>query len=125
MIIGILAALFCYTAVVFLKQKLSYDDSLDAFGVHGIGGMVGVLATGLFASKLVNPDGNNGLFLGNPGQFGQQAMAAGVVVVYCAIATALLLKVVDLLFGLRVNDEEEVIGLDHTQHRESAYTLLD
>ena len=125
MLIGLMAGMVCYSAVVFVKQKFTYDDSLDAFGVHGIGGMIGMLATGLFAQKLINGAGNNGLFFGNAGQFGAQAVAIGVVVVYSVVLTFILLKVVDLLLGLRVNDEEELIGLDHTQHKESAYTLLD
>jgi Amt family ammonium transporter len=125
MLIGLMAGMVCYSAVVFVKQKFTYDDSLDAFGVHGIGGMIGMLATGLFAQKLINGAGNNGLFFGNAGQFGAQAVAIGAVVIYSVTLTFVLLKVTDLLLGLRVNDEEELIGLDHTQHKESAYTLLD
>jgi Amt family ammonium transporter len=123
--IGILASLFCYIAVVFVKQKFTYDDSLDAFGVHGIGGIVGMLATGLFARKFVNAAGNDGLFAGNFAFFREQALAVGAVILYSVALTYILLKIIDMLFGLRVNDEEEVMGLDHTQHRESAYTLLD
>jgi Amt family ammonium transporter len=125
MLIGIAAGMVCYSAVVFVKQKFTYDDSLDAFGVHGIGGMIGMLATGLFAQKLINGAGNNGLFFGNAGLFGTQAVAVVVVVAYSVTMTFILLKVVDKVLGLRVNDEEELIGLDHTQHKESAYTLLD
>ena len=125
MLIGLMAGMLCYSAVVFVKQKFTYDDSLDAFGVHGIGGMIGMLATGLFAQKLINGAGNNGLFFGNAGQLGTQAVAVVVVVAYSVTLTFVLLKVVDLVLGLRVNDEEELIGLDHTQHKESAYTLLD
>jgi Amt family ammonium transporter len=125
MAIGVLASLFCYTAVVFVKQKFTYDDSLDAFGVHGIGGMVGMLATGLFARKFINVAGNDGLFAGNFVFFREQALAVGAVILYSVALTYILLKLIDALFGLRVNDEEEVMGLDHTQHRESAYTLLD
>jgi Amt family ammonium transporter len=125
MAIGILAALVCYAAVVFVKQKFTYDDSLDAFGVHGVGGMVGMLATGIFARKFINPAGNDGLLAGNFAFFGQQALAVGVVILYSVAVTFILLKLVDVLCGLRVNDEDEVMGLDHTQHRESAYTLLD
>ena len=125
MAIGVLAALICYAAVVFIKQKFTYDDSLDAFGVHGIGGIVGMLATGLFARKFINAAGNDGLLAGNFAFFKEQALAVGVVILYSVAATYILLKIVDALCGLRVNDEEEVMGLDHTQHRESAYTLLD
>jgi ammonium transporter, Amt family len=124
-LIGFFAGMVCYSAVVFVKQKFTYDDSLDAFGVHGIGGMIGMLATGLFAQKLINGAGNNGLFFGNAGLLGTQAVAVGAVVVYSVTLTFVILKVIDLLIGLRVNDEEELIGLDHTQHKESAYTLLD
>ena len=125
MLIGIAAAIFCYWAVAVVKAKLAYDDSLDAFGVHGIGGIVGILATGLFASKLINPAGNDGLFFGNPGLFGTQALAVLVVAAYSAGMTFGLLKLVKVFCGLKVTDEEEVMGLDITQHEESAYTLLD
>jgi Amt family ammonium transporter len=125
MLIGIAAGAICYTLVVVIKQKFAYDDSLDAFGVHGIGGIIGVLMTGLLASKAINPAGSNGLFAGNASLFGIQALAVGVVVIFAIVMTFALLKLTDVLVGLRVEDEEEVIGLDHTQHRESAYTLLD
>jgi Amt family ammonium transporter len=124
-LIGIAAAGFCYTAVAIIKLKFSYDDSLDAFGVHGVGGAVGTLATGLLAQKIINPGGNNGLFFGNSSQFITQAIGVLAVVFYAIIVTFVLLKVLDLVMGLRVEDEEEVIGLDITQHEESAYTLLD
>lgn len=123
--IGIIAAFICYVAVAVVKLKFSYDDSLDAFGVHGIGGLVGTLAVGLFAQKIFNSAGNNGLLFGNPSQFGTQALASFVVIVYSVCITFALLKVLDATLGLRVTDEEEVIGLDITQHEESAYTLLD
>jgi Amt family ammonium transporter len=125
MLIGIMAGMICYSVVVFVKQKFTYDDSLDAFGVHGVGGMVGMLVTGLLAQKVINAGGNNGLFFGNAGLFGAQIVAVGAVVVYSILMTFALLKIIDLVLGLRVNDEDELIGLDHTQHKESAYTLLD
>jgi ammonium transporter, Amt family len=125
MLIGVAAGAVCYTLVVVIKQKFAYDDSLDAFGVHGIGGIIGVLMTGLLASKAINPAGNDGLFSGNASLFGVQALAVGAVAIFSIVMTFGLLKLTDLLVGLRVEDEEEVIGLDHTQHRESAYTLLD
>jgi Amt family ammonium transporter len=124
-LIGIAAGGICYTLVVVIKQKFAYDDSLDAFGVHGVGGIIGVLATGLLASRAINPAGNNGLFAGNASFFGIQVLAVGVVALFAIVMTFALLKLTDILVGLRVEDEEEVIGLDHTQHRESAYTLLD
>ena len=125
MLIGVAVAFVCYTAVAVIKLKLAYDDSLDAFGVHGVGGTLGALLTGLFAQKLINPAGNNGLFFGNPTQFGIQAIGVAATIVYSVIVTFILLKVVDAIVGLRVPDEEEVVGLDITQHEESAYTLLD
>jgi len=115
----------CFIAVTIIKGKLGYDDSLDAFGVHGIGGMIGALATGLFASKAVNAGGNNGLFFGNPAQFGIQAIAVLATIAYAVIMTVILLTILKAVMGLRVSDDEETIGLDHTQHKESAYTLLD
>ena len=124
-LIGILAAGVCYNAVAVIKLKLAYDDSLDAFGVHGIGGAIGAIATGLFAQKIFNPSGNDGLLFGNAAQFGTQLFGVIVVIIYSVSITYLLLKILDAIMGLRVTDEEEVIGLDITQHEESAYTLLD
>lgn len=123
--IGLLAGVVCYISVSVIKQRFGYDDSLDAFGVHGVGGMTGALATGLFAQKVVNGGGNNGLFFGNISQLGIQALSVLAVLVYAFAVTMLLLKILDLAMGLRVSEEDEVIGLDHTQHRESAYTLMD
>ena len=124
-LIGILVGMVCYTSVAVIKLKFGYDDSLDAFGVHGVGGTVGALATGLFAQKIINAAGNNGLFFGNPSQFVTQATAVLATMAYAVTVTFILLKVLDAVMGLRVEDEEEVIGLDITQHEESAYTLLD
>ena len=124
-IIGIIAAAVCYTAVAVVKLKFTYDDSLDAFGVHGVGGTVGVLATGLLAQKIYNPGGMNGLFFGNPSQFMVQSVGMIATLAYAITVTYIILKVLDFTMGLRVTDEEEVIGLDITQHEESAYTILD
>ena len=124
-LIGALVGFVCYSSVAVIKLKFGYDDSLDAFGVHGVGGTFGALATGLFAQKIVNAAGNNGLFFGNPGQFIVQATGVLATMVYAVVVTFILLKVLDAVMGLRVEDEEEVIGLDMTQHEESAYTLLD
>ena len=93
--------------------------------MHGVGGTVGALLTGLFAQKLINPAGNNGLLFGNPSQFGVQAIGVIATMAYSIAVTFILLKVLDFVMGLRVPDEEEVVGLDITQHEESAYTLLD
>ena len=123
--IGLIVAVVCYIAVAVVKQKLAYDDSLDAFGVHGVGGTVGALVTGLFAQKVINSGGADGLFFGNPHQFLVNAIAAGAVIVYSVVVTFIIAKVLDLIMGLRVKEQDEAIGLDNTQHKESAYTLID
>ena len=125
MIIGIIAGIVCYIMVSVVKNLLGYDDSLDAFGVHGVGGTTGALATGLFAQKIINPAGNDGLLFGNPSLFMKQGIAVIAAIIYSAIVTFIILKVLDSVLGLRITEEEEEIGLDNTQHRESAYTLLD
>ena len=124
-IIGVVVSVVCYTAVAIVKLKLAYDDSLDAFGVHGVGGTVGAVLTGLLAQKVINPAGNDGLFFGNPAQLGIQLTGVLVTMVYSIVVTVIILKVLDRVLGLRVPDDDEVIGLDITQHEESAYTLLD
>ena len=123
--IGIGVSLICYFFVAVVKTKFGYDDSLDAFGVHGVGGICGALATGLWATKEVNAAGNNGLFYGNPGLFLIQLKAVVITIAYSFIVSWVLLKIVDAFIGLRVSEDEERIGLDLTQHRESAYTMLD
>jgi Amt family ammonium transporter len=125
MVIGVVASILCFIAVGYLKHALRYDDSLDAFGVHGIGGVWGVLATGLFATKLINPAGSDGLFCGNPHQLWVQFVAVAVTVVYVFIATLILYKLVDLFIGVRAVETDEVMGLDLTQHNERAYTMLE
>jgi Amt family ammonium transporter len=110
--------------VTYLKTKFNYDDTLDAFGVHGVGGIWGVIATGIWATKTVNPDGANGLLHGNPVQLWIQIKMAFIVIVFSFIISAILLKFVDLVMQLRVSEHEERIGLDLTQHREGAYTLI-
>jgi ammonium transporter, Amt family len=123
--IGIGVSVFCFLMVAVVKPWLGYDDSLDAFGVHGIGGIWGALATGLFASKAINSAGANGLFFGNPKQFLIQVAAVGVTIVYSLIATVIIYKIVDWVIGMRVAERDEIIGLDLTQHNENAYTLLE
>jgi Amt family ammonium transporter len=123
--IGIGVSLICYLFVAFIKVKLGYDDSLDAFGVHGIGGIWGALATGLWATKSVNAAGADGLFYGNPGQFLIQLKAVAVTTIYSLVVSFVLLKVLDAIMGLRVSEHEERVGLDLTQHREAGYTMLD
>ena len=124
-VIGFAASVVCYIFVAIIKPKLGYDDSLDAFGVHGVGGALGTLATGLFASKAVNPAGADGLFYGNPKQFMIQLLAVAVTVVYSFVASYILYKVVDLFLKVRIPEKEEIMGLDLTQHHENAYTILE
>jgi Amt family ammonium transporter len=119
--IGIGAGVLCYIAVM-LKPLFGYDDALDAVGVHGIGGTWGALATGLFASKAVNSAGADGLFFGNPAQLGIQAMAVLVTMVFVFVGTFIILGIVGGITGLRVNEEEERLGLDLSQHDEKAYS---
>jgi Amt family ammonium transporter len=124
-LIGITASVVCYWFVAIIKPRFGYDDSLDAFGVHGIGGILGTLAAGLFATKAVNPAGANGLFYGNPKQFVIQLIAVAATMLYSFIASFLLLKLVDLIMKVRVTEKDEVIGLDLTQHHENAYTIME
>jgi Amt family ammonium transporter len=125
LIIGFLVSVFCYIAVAIIKPKLGYDDSLDAFGVHCVGGIWGALATGLLATKVVNAAGGNGLFFGNPHQLTVQVYAVSATLAFSALGTFIICKVVDAIFGLRVTEKDEAIGLDLTQHNEKAYTLLE
>ncbi|HAL45191.1 MAG: ammonia channel protein [Planctomycetes bacterium GWF2_42_9] len=124
-VIGLLSSVFCFVAVTTIKHKLGYDDSLDAFGVHGVGGIWGALATGLFASKAVNPLGADGLFFGNAHTFVVQLGAIAVTAVYAFLGTLILYKIIDVVIGIRVTEEDEAIGLDLTQHNERAYTMLE
>jgi len=125
LIIGTLVSVFCYIAVSIVKPKLGYDDSLDAFGVHCVGGIWGALATGLFASKAVNPAGTDGLFFGNPKLLLIQAAAVLITIAYTAVVTFVIYKLVDVIVGVRVGEKEELMGLDITQHHERAYTILE
>lgn len=126
--IGVGAAALPWLAVTFLKSRLGYDDTLDAFGVHGIGGIWGAVATGLFASAAANPGvGRNGLFYGAGGaaQLLTQIKAVGITVVFSFVMAVILFRVVDVLIGLRVSDHAERVGLDLTQHKEAGYTVID
>jgi Amt family ammonium transporter len=120
LVIGGLAGLVCYGAVQ-AKWRMGYDDSLDVVGIHGAGGTLGVLATGVFASRLVNPAGANGVILGNLPLLATQALAAGATMAYSFVASLILLKAVDLTLRLRVDEQQEEIGLDLSQHSEAAY----
>lgn len=120
-VIGGVAGVLCYFAVL-AKAKLGYDDSLDVVGIHGVGGVWGALATGLFASTVVNPDGANGLFFGNAHQLTVQAIGVGATIVYSVVLTFIVLKIIDATIGLRVSLDDETQGLDLTQHSEVGYT---
>ena len=120
MVIGSVAAILSYYMIIF-RMKIKFDESLDVFACHGVGGIWGVLATGLFAQKAINPAGANGLFFGNPGQLGIQALTALVVVVFSFVVSYIMAKIIDAMFKLRVGENEEDVGLDISQHGESAY----
>jgi Amt family ammonium transporter len=129
LLIGLVAGIFCYWMVARIKAKFGYDDSLDAFGVHGAGGTLGALLTGLFAYSTVNPifkdaQGNplpSGLLEGNAHQLLNQLVGVVIAWVLAIGGTLLILKIVDLTIGLRVSEEEEVQGLDLSQHGEEGY----
>ncbi|HEY9072640.1 MAG TPA: ammonia channel protein, partial [Desulfobaccales bacterium] len=120
--IGLIAGFICYMAVL-AKPKLGYDDALDVVGVHCVGGIIGALLTGLFASKLVNPAGGDGLFFGNPGQLVTQLIAVGATIVYSFVISYALFWILDKTMGLRVSRDEEVAGLDISEHQEIGYSL--
>lgn len=121
-LIGVVGGALCYFAVL-MKARLGYDDALDVVGVHGVGGLWGALATGLFASVVWNPDGADGLFFGNADQFVIQAIGAGAAIAYSVVLTFIILKAIDAVVGLRVDLEGEVQGLDLTDHKEVGYNL--
>jgi ammonium transporter, Amt family len=123
--IGIGAGLIPWLAVTYMKTSLGYDDTLDAFGVHGVGGIWGAIATGIFATKSVNPAGADGLLYGNPMLFWIQLKVTVITIVWSLTLGLVLLKLVDALMKLRVSEHEERVGLDLTQHREAAYTVID
>jgi Amt family ammonium transporter len=131
LLIGLIAGFFCYFMVAKVKAFFGYDDSLDAFGVHGAGGTLGAILTGVFASRFINPmfkdaHGNitgSGLFDGNAHQLLNQATGVAIAWVLAAVGTLILLKIVDATVGLRVTTEQEVTGLDLTQHGEEGYSL--
>ncbi len=121
-IIGILAGIIPYFAVASIKPKLGYDDSLDAFGIHGVGGILGAILTGVFADPSINEVGK-GLLFGNPGQMLTQIIAVIVTMAYSAIMTLIIFMIVKVIIGVRVNIEHEITGLDESQHGEKAYSL--
>ena len=119
-IIGLLVSVFCFVMVSIVKRKLGYDDSLDAFGVHGIGGIWGAIATGLFATPVIQ-SAYSGAFAGNPKQLGVQFIAIGATLLYSGVLTAVIFKIVEKTLGIRATEEEESSGLDISQHNEIAY----
>lgn len=120
--IGLIAGIGCYLGIM-AKNRFGYDDSLDVVGIHGVGGVMGLLATGFLASTAVNPNGANGLLFGNPSQIGIQCIAVMVTIIYTFVVTYILLKIVDKIFGLRLPENDEISGLDLSQHDESAYNF--
>ena len=121
-VIGLIAGIVCYSAC-FLKGMFGYDDSLDVVGVHGVGGILGAILTGVFASKAINPAGNDGLLYGNPSLVVTQLTAIGITILFAVVGTAVILGVLKAVMGLRVTADEERMGLDLSQHSESAYVL--
>jgi Amt family ammonium transporter len=121
-IIGLSAGVLSNLVSNWRARRLRFDDALDVFACHGVSGIWGSLATGLFASAAVNPNGPNGLFFGNAMQFVSQAAAVGVVIVFVFVGSSVLLKVIDKISPLRVSPEEEEKGLDQSQHGEDAYS---
>ena len=120
-VIGVAVGVVCFAACS-VKFRFGYDDSLDVVGVHGVGGAVGALLTGVLASTAVNPGGADGLLFGNPGQLWIQFVSVAVTAIYCGGMTYILLKIVDAVIGLRVTEDDEQVGLDLSQHGETAYT---
>ena len=120
--IGLIAGLVCYGAVI-VKSRTRLDDSLDVIGIHGVGGFLGALLTGVFATTVVNPNGQNGLLSGNPAQLGIQLVGALVTLAYSFVVSLALAKLVDALVGLRAPADDEVIGIDYTEHAERGYAL--
>ncbi|WP_414709750.1 ammonium transporter [Reyranella sp.] len=121
LVIGIAAGVVCFWSATSLKRALGYDDSLDAFGVHGVGGFLGAILTGVFAVEAVGGEGKKGLIDGNAGQVLTQLWGCLVTIAWCAVATFIILKVIDAMIGLRVTAEEEVEGLDINLHGETVH----
>ncbi len=131
LLIGFLAGLFCFFMVTIIKGKFGYDDTLDAFGVHGAGGMLGAILTGVFATSAINNSFKDsagktlplGLIDGNPAQILNQAIGVGISIALAAIGTFVILKLVDMLVGVRASRDEEIEGLDLSMHGEEGYNL--
>ena len=129
LLIGFIAGVFCYAMVAVVKARLGYDDSLDAFGVHGAGGTIGALLTSVFATSAINPifkdaQGHTlpvGMMDGNFRQLGNQAIGISIAILLAVVGTYVILQVVNFTIGVRVSAEDEVQGLDLTQHGEEGY----
>ena len=121
--IGLIGGGVCYCAVAILKEKFGYDDSLDAFGVHGIGGMWGAIATGIFATTAVNPDGANGLFYGETDLFFAQVVSIIVAIIFAVVGSTILYKIVNAVTEIRADENEEIQGLDIIEHGERGYNV--
>ncbi len=119
LIIGIVAGIVCYWGATILKHKLGYDDSLDCFGIHGIGGIVGALLTGVFAAEAIG--GTKGAIEGNVAQIGLQMYGIGVTIIYCAVVSFIIFKIIDVVIGLRIDEDSEREGLDQTLHGETVH----
>ncbi|MDD7291545.1 ammonium transporter [Veillonella caviae] len=118
--IGLIGAISCYVAVAILKNKFGYDDSLDAFGIHGVGGTWGAIATGLWATTMVNPDGADGLFYGG-GLLTPQCISLVVAIVFAVVGTFIIFKVISIVMDMRVTISAESLGIDISEHGEGAY----
>ncbi|TAN45743.1 MAG: ammonium transporter [Nitrospirae bacterium] len=122
LIIGALAGLVSFFSVAVIKPKLGYDDTLDAFGIHGVAGTLGAILTGVFADPSINEAGK-GLLYGNPGQLMTQLIAVGVTIIYTGVITFVIFMIIKAMVGLRVDAEDEMTGLDESQHGEKAYNF--
>jgi len=120
LLVGVVAAALSYYMIIF-RMKIGFDESLDVFACHGVGGIWGIIATGIFAQKALNPAGANGLLFGNPHLFFIQLLTVVVVAGFSFVVSYLLAKIVDTMFSLRAKDNEENVGLDIAQHGESVY----
>ena len=123
-IIGIAVSVICFVMVAYVKPKLGYDDSLDAFGVHGVGGIIGAILTGILANPFIQSS-YSGAIYGNFHQLWIQLLAVGATIIFSGVGTFIIFKITDKLVGIRANDKHEAIGLDETQHGETAYTNFD
>ena len=119
--IGFIGGGVCYFSVASLKRRLGYDDSLDAFGVHGMGGIWGSIATGIFATTSINPDGANGLIYGSTDLFIAQIISTVVAIVLAVVGSTILYKIVNSIITIRVDESEEIAGLDLGEHGERGY----